>query len=1662
MSESDSTVVPDQLASLISDEVERQLRERGSVLEAMKEQMAKVLAEFEEMAVNVSSKRSWSNSVARTKPFASPKKALFDIHPVVTPLDIVPSSPPKLPKISGGLLKNIHQLKHNASGGALPPGGARSPDGKITFDKILPRVAHIEKRTDGAQMMLSQQRQQMYERALVRYPQCRSNVFAPSMYDHEEVSNLDAGSAPQAPRASLELDFVYGCRSGATTSLSSSHPAAAPNTSTNNSAFYLSTGEIMWFAATLVILYRKEANTQRYFREHTNEVTSIAVHQNQRIVASGQAGRSAFLLVWNANDEPLGKRFACLKGHQVAVRSISFSHDGKLIASLGGDMYNTICIHDWKAQELLAYGRPETQRSKKPGQALHDDDACYTLASCGVRHIRFWTLTKLRPPTPTEKVWKLEGNVPSFHGRFEVQDFTSLTFVNDSPPLYMYDEQSKELTATNATDHSLGRIVAGTANGDLCLFLQPRASPNIDFVSEGDLHKEPAKWWEVPDEYTDAEINELVLEKIAYEPTARLVDIVPHDQETGNRFKLPKQAQAEMQSLSKKMALRPNSTALFSRLGELKYSGPLAHQGAAYQVAYSKKRNTIISCGNEGKLLLWKCEMSKPLRIPGVNTLGVFTPLTGTFTEGSHALLPLDEKVFYFPTILPHEASAGSAAAAPKPTSIVWKDDGNFVLVATSNSCVWELNVESGDWQLLFEARSGAVTACAAHPTMQEVGTVSQDGYLSIWDLRQHVCIRRLYLGSFITASVKAFCMEFHPAGSEIAIGLSSGELLVVDYDSFKVLLRKNIKSNSGSTANLRLSGPAFRAIAQVKYCPNAKFLAVGVKDTFVYIYDIVNGYKKLHICEGHSSAVMQLTWNKDGDILQSNATDGEILHWIVSPVKGETKQITDAFLVRDVQWIKWTCVFGWPTPGIWSEESPNLVDIAAVSTTGPRTANEYDECGNAHTTSNEDLLAVACRSSIHLLKYPAHRGAKRKVYKAHSSAISALGFSFDDAYLVTVGGDDGTLMQWSVVFDTTSSSPAGVKVPGSTEKDKSRTPFAEDDSTGEQWSSSSPAPPPQDGKQRSNQLSPRKNSRQYRERLVYQDDSSREPEPVGESLHRHPSEEEPISDIRSDNSNEDRSSQAGASGPPVERGVSYRGSTDLDEPRPAPVQVRATHDYAAESPDELNLNRGEILRVLSKAGSDWWLGETCDGTKGYFPASFVEDVDLSAPVSGDESVPNEDPPAEGCLRRVTQDGYSFGGSSWPFALMATPPSDTALGATSTTFRDLPLHEDVAHALTAMRFLRPSPIQLHALPVALFGNDVIGQAKSGTGKTAVFGVTAIEHSIRYVEQRGQQTEELMVGHPLALVLAPTREIAVQIESVLRQLAQFRPKLVIRTCIGGLPVAQDQMHLAAGCHIVVGTPGRVKALVDQCSLPCSAIRLLVLDEVDKLMARDFEKDIQYIADALPERRQTLAFSATFTPDQLIAVTQLMRTPQIVRVRGPGDVTTEFISSAEDLSNWKDREQSNAPELWLHHVRQFYSVVKSAPASAMGDDVLNMKAKVVKLAALLSEIVFVQCMVFCNDKFRAEALATALTALGWPAACITGAQAQATRLEVMEDFRASRSRVLVTTDLTARGIDVDNVNFVVNLDLPRDPATYLHRVGRTGRFGGKISFSSCLLH
>lgn len=1102
----------------------------------------------------------------------------------------------------------------------------------------------MEKRADGLQSVLaSQLKQHMYERALVRYPQCRSNVFAPSAFDNTETSSSLSTDAPQSQ---FELDFVYGVQTNG---------ASLPNATTgSSSAYYLATGEVLWFTAAVVVLYAPAHHSQRFFREHSSAVTSVGVHPNQYIVASGQTGRQTHVLVWSAKDDPLGKRVTRLSGHTVAVRAISFSHDGKLVASLGGDLYNTICVHDWQEQSLLstarghsfrvhtlafnpfqACGRPETRRAKRPGQALNDDDACYTLVSCGVRHIRFWTLTRtayappaneekedfafygsafgspanVRPtPTPLAKVWRLEGNVPSFHGRFDVQDFTSLAFVDDSPPLYVYDEAAKELVATTQNDHTLGRVIAGTAKGDLCVFYQPRKGPE----SESESASEPAKWWEIPDAYSDAEINALVLEKIAYEPTARLVDVVPHNVNTGTRFKLPKQAQAEIDTVTRLLTLKPNSVALHARLRELKYSGAVAHQDATAQVAFCRKNGLVLSCGGDGRLLLWKCVLSRPVRVPGVNTQGVFTPLaTGTFSEGSHQLVPVDHdtRVFQLPTTVPSEVEAGGATGfpTPKPTSLQWSDDGRTALVGTSTNCLWELTIVTGEWKLVFEASSGAVAACSCHPAKEEVATVSQDGYLHVWDLRRHNCKRRKYIGGCFSAgtgSARGVCVEFHPFGDELAVGATTGELVVVGYADFRVIVKKKLRGGDGgggTSSAVDLHAPSVgvggaSGVSQLKYCPKAKYLAVGARDTFVYIFDVTDGYKKLHVCEGHASAITQLTWSVDGDLLQTNASDSELLYWGIAPGRGNAKQITDAFVVRDTEWAQWTCVFGWPTAGIWSSDVASVADIAAVCRTrttlsgGGRDASRGDDDAAVTATPSpleqrEELLAVACKSSIRLFRWPAMHAAKSRTYSAHASSIPSLCFSYNNAYVVTVGGDDGAVMQWKCVRGAGSPSK-----PSPVARKRPQMAFSDEIADGAFSASivAMPSPPPPADKSSHEKQSPRRHSRQYREQQQQPPFANDEVEDTGD--HADDGDE---SDIDRVDGGPTQQQQRSRKVPPA---------SDF-------FQARTLHAFSAENPDELSFEKDELLRVIATDSVEWWSGERCDGSRGIFPASYVEAV---------------------------------------------------------------------------------------------------------------------------------------------------------------------------------------------------------------------------------------------------------------------------------------------------------------------------------------------------------------------------------------------------------------------------------------------------------------------
>lgn len=173
---------------------------------------------------------------------------------------------------------------------------------------------------------------------------------------------------------------------------------------------------------------------------------------------------------------------------------------------------------------------------------------------------------------------------------------------------------------------------------------------------------------------------------------------------------------------------------------------------------------------------------------------------------------------------------------------------------------------------------------------------------------------------------------------------------------------------------------------------------------------------------------------------------------------------------------------------------------------------------------------------------------------------------------------------------------------------------------------------------------------------------------------------------------------------------------------------------------------------------------------------------------------------------------------------------------------------------------------------------------------------------------------------------------------------------------------------------------------------------------------------------------------------------------IRTCGQNDSRAEIVSEDELKSRTSEHEPEPSPELWLHGVDQFYCIVdQSSPLEAKIEKDCSIRLKVMCLAKLLSEITFQQCIVFCNDKPRALALSSVLDSMGWRSSCITGSQPQQQRLDALARFRDCKVRVLLSTDLTARGIDIDTVNLVINLDLPRDPATYLHRVGRTGRYG-----------
>ncbi|CAG8553777.1 5468_t:CDS:10 [Ambispora gerdemannii] len=345
--------------------------------------------------------------------------------------------------------------------------------------------------------------------------------------------------------------------------------------------------------------------------------------------------------------------------------------------------------------------------------------------------------------------------------------------------------------------------------------------------------------------------------------------------------------------------------------------------------------------------------------------------------------------------------------------------------------------------------------------------------------------------------------------------------------------------------------------------------------------------------------------------------------------------------------------------------------------------------------------------------------------------------------------------------------------------------------------------------------------------------------------------------------------------------------------------------------------------------------------------------------------------------------------------------------------RDVQIDEDVQfealitnstllRGVSEAGYERPSPIQLKAIPPGKLGLDVIAQAKSGTGKTIVFSIVALE------------TVNLNVNKPQVLILSPTRELAIQTHKVILSIGRHMLGLNAHVFIGGMPVESDWPKLRK-CHIVIGSPGRVELLLNQNKLNAKEIKLLVLDEADKLMEKSFRPQMQRLCNKLNEKKQVMAFSATYDKHLL------------------NTLYRNYMKNPHQVMLTESRPTSNAILPDDQDKYKFY------------------EEKFKSLAALLGGVPFYQCIVFLNHRGRAADLADYLTKQGWMSMNISGGLDQKTRLTTMNKVRNFQLRVLICSDLIARGIDIDRVDLVVNLDIPKDPETYLHRVGRTGRYG-----------
>eukprot|EP00842_Homolaphlyctis_polyrhiza_P004394 jgi/Hompol1/4956/HPOL_001888-RA len=336
------------------------------------------------------------------------------------------------------------------------------------------------------------------------------------------------------------------------------------------------------------------------------------------------------------------------------------------------------------------------------------------------------------------------------------------------------------------------------------------------------------------------------------------------------------------------------------------------------------------------------------------------------------------------------------------------------------------------------------------------------------------------------------------------------------------------------------------------------------------------------------------------------------------------------------------------------------------------------------------------------------------------------------------------------------------------------------------------------------------------------------------------------------------------------------------------------------------------------------------------------------------------------------------------------------------SFDQMGLKEDLLRGIYAYNFEKPSAIQQRAIAPIIRGRDVIAQAQSGTGKTATFSISVL------------QTIDTSLRETQALILSPTRELATQIQAVVLALGDYM-NVQCHACIGGTSIGEDIRKLDHGQHVVSGTPGRVFDMIKRRNLRTKNIKMLVLDEADEMLSKGFKEQIYDVYRFLPPSTQVVILSATLPHDVLEMTSKFMTDPVRVLVK--------------------------RDELTLEGIKQFFITVEKE------------EWKFDTLCDLYDTLTITQAVIFCNTRRKVDWLTEKMREANFTVASMHGEMPQKERDAIMQEFRQGASRVLITTDVWARGIDVQQVSLVINYDLPGNRENYIHRIGRSGRFGRK---------